>query len=624
MSENEKADTQKNYRGSVFVIIGMAVAILLLQVFLSTNRSDATAAVRIDDAILKLEESETNIEELSAQLKEDYLQRARVIANMLTLDPDLDKDLETLDKIRTDLGADEYHITDENGVIIASNVDVYIGFDFHSGDQTKPFLQMLTDKNFELAQDPQPNEAEGKLFQYIGVPRQDKSGIVQVGMEPVRLAEALEDSQPNVILKDLKIGTDGTVFTINKDDMTVSAFFDEAMIGVSANEAGFTDKILAKSGSTFKYNGISYRCTFKETDVYYVGALVPTSEITGQVFSLTFMVTLIAIIGIAVLAFIVNRAVGINIVDGVTQIRNTVRRIESGETDLRLNVESCEEFSALSSGINKMLDTLEGKIEDDDANTEKLRRVFSNISSISDGINKYSGEMKGVSKQISEGSVSQAATIEELTSSFNAISDEVSSNASAARNASEAFRETEHRLNTSAEKMEQMQASMQDISTASRKINNIVKTIDDIAFQTNILALNAAVEAARAGQHGKGFAVVADEVRNLANKSAEAVQGTTALVNETIKAVDDGINIANSAAEELKNMLEGVESNTKLIEGISAATEQQAQSIKEVVSGMNLISQVVHTNSSISSDAEKTASMLNSEAEKLMSIMKNA
>lgn len=610
--------------GSIGVLIATALCVMLLQAFQSVNRSDNTADIRIKDSIVKLDNGDVTIEELKSSLNEEFLSKARSFSEMISLNPSMIESAEELEKIKKLLDVDELHITDENGIIQWGTVPGYFGFDMGSSDQSKPFMKMITDPNFELAQEAQPNGAEGTLFQYVGVARRDVPGIVQIGMKPTRLSNALANNTPQMLLKDISVGTSGRMFAVSKADMTVCAFMDESVIGSAADEIGLSSVIGTKGGANFSYKGSTYRCTYGENASYYVGAMVPMDEVNGQVFMLTLSITIIIVIGIAILAFIVNRAVDKNIVSGVTEITGTISKIEQGQTDLRLGVDTCDEFKTLSGGINRMLDTIQQRFEIDEANNEKLKKMVSEISSVSDGINTYSDQMMGVSREISDGSSSQAASIEELAASFTKISDDVSANAAESRKAAEAFAKTKTALDLSSEKMACMQASMQEISNASLKINDIVKTIDDIAFQTNILALNASVEAARAGEQGKGFAVVADEVRNLANKSAEAANRTTDLIKQAIEAVKDGIGTADSAAAELNGMLGEIESNAERITKISEITEEQAVSIKQAANGMKKISEVVRNNSKISSTAEGTSEKLYSEARKLIDIIDRA
>ena len=224
------------------------------------------------------------------------------------------------------------------------------------------------------------------------------------------------------------------------------------------------------------------------------------------------------------------------------------------------------------------------------------------VQEISEGIDNRAQQVSAAAESLAQGSTEQAASVEELAATISSVSNQVGDNANNAKSANGIAAQTVAEVAESNEQMKKMIGAMDEISTTSHKIGAMVKTIDDIAFQTNILALNAAVEAARAGAQGKGFAVVADEVRNLANKSAEAAKDSTTLIGNVISAIEKGVGYAGSVERSLSSVMEKTSIVNNAVDNISSATAEQAMLIEQISVGIDQISSVIQLNTSISEE----------------------
>lgn len=288
----------------------------------------------------------------------------------------------------------------------------------------------------------------------------------------------------------------------------------------------------------------------------------------------------------------------------ITGLINEIGRVLGEVANGNLNINATADFKGDFNDLKIHMEQIVTSLND----------TMMQINQSSEQVSGGADQVSSGAQALSQGTTEQASSIQELAASISEISQQVKSNAENAKVAGTQASEAGDEVTISNEKMQQLIAAMSQISNSSKEIGKVIKTIEDIAFQTNILALNAAVEAARAGAAGKGFAVVADEVRNLATKSSEAAKGTTVLIEGAITAVDNGTKLVDETAKSLLVVVDKTIEVSSTVNKISIASSEQAQSIGQVTVGVDQISSVVQTNSATAEESAAASEELSGQA----------
>lgn len=287
----------------------------------------------------------------------------------------------------------------------------------------------------------------------------------------------------------------------------------------------------------------------------------------------------------------------------IQDIADKLSQMAQGNMNQTITIEYLGEFLPIQNSLVKILDAFNDALY-------KINESSQQVSASSDIVSSSS-------QAVSEGAAAQSSATDELTAAAEEISAHLEHIVTDTDTAKSCSTQAARKLLEGTKQMKELSEALGVISGSSNQISGIIKTIEDIAFQTNILALNAAVEAARAGAAGKGFAVVADEVRSLAAKSSEAAKNTTKLIEDTLKLVEEGVNLAGNTMATLKEVEKGALTSTNLVEGIAVASVQQQETLRQFTSNIRQISDVVHTNLSTAEEVSASSTELSFQAKTL-------
>lgn len=309
------------------------------------------------------------------------------------------------------------------------------------------------------------------------------------------------------------------------------------------------------------------------------------------------------------LALALNKTIGRlrDYTDYINEITQVLEQIAQGNLNYQLKYDYSGGFAGIKKGLNDI--------------SNVLAKTMGEINLASNEVAQGSNQLSSGAQSLSEATIRQASYIEELSGTISKMSQQITQNAHDATTAKVNTVRTGESIENSNRQMQQMISAMNEIDAKAAEIEKIIKSIDDIAFQTNILALNAAVEAARAGAAGKGFAVVADEVRNLAQKSAEAAKNTALLIEQTIHAVHTGSKIADETAKAMLVVVEDANQLATLVDNIAEASEQQASAVVVVTDSVGQISGLVQTTSATAEQSAAASQQLSAQALNLKALV---
>ncbi len=472
------------------------------------------------------------------------------------------------------------------------------------------------------------------------------------------------------LMEDVSLGESGSAYILDSSGTTI-AYNDYSYVLLQSNsiadfaanpgdaalgELAAIEQLMISGQSgvgSYSYNGVEEYQAYAPipgTNGWSIAVSSTQTELLAAAFDSVILIVIICAIMIVVgivIAFYTSSSIGKPIVQCVTRLNaladgdltSPVPIIKTKDETHQL----AQSTEAIISGLSKIIFDLDhvlsqianGTLNVDTSNSDayigdyrslhtsvarianSLSTTMQQINSATVKVNSSGDYVSSAAQALAQGATEQASAVEELATTIDYISKQTIETAKHTKEARVSNEKSQQALKNGNEQMIQMLSSMQKINDKATEISNIVKTIDDIAFQTNILALNAAVEAARAGEAGKGFAVVADEVRNLAAKSAESAQSTSLLVDETIAVVKSGNQIAQDTSHSIGALSTSATELGELVNLIAEAMDEQAESTNQINMGVEQISTVVQSNTATAEESAATSQELSRQAHAL-------
>lgn len=628
-------------------IISVSSIAYYLEKGIISNQMDEITVNKVTEVESYVKNQDDKIKELKGNLSKDYITKVKSIAFMIEQKPEIIESSEKLKELAKSMDIEEIHITDEKGVIRWGTVKDFYGFDFNSSEQTKPFLGSLNDKNFELAQEPQERGTDKVLFQYIGVARRDKTGIVQIGVKPERLQNELAKADLKELSSLYKFGKNGYIIIADKNTGNILCHKYPGEVGKNAGNYDWGKKLKEKESGNFEYkeeNATNYM-SYKLSGNYYICAAIPESEFMGGLNKLLLDISIIAIVAIAV-GITIMALITRKISSSLQTVSSNLNLIATGDFSMEVPEEfkkKKDELGDIARAVSTMQKALKDLVNNVKAESVNIKTVVELVSKNMKKLDMNTEEVSATTEELSAGMEETAASSEEMSATSLEIEKAIQALAERAqRGAGEAseinkravdlkngFAESyKNAIDMFTKTKQSLERALEDAKVIEQ-VSLLSEAIMQITSQTNLLALNAAIESARAGEAGKGFAVVAEEIRKLAEQSKNTVieiQNITGKVTDSVHNLSDSSNkLLSFMSEDVNNdyrtMLEVADKYSEdailvdnLVTDFSSTSEELLASIQDVLRTIDQVAQSANEGAEGTTNIAQKVSDLTQEA----------